>query len=85
MKTVEVQTEYLDYFTRYIQSFGSILICVVCDIEETPPFGDSISVHCGVFIYFGSFQTSCFDKVCHNNVDTGCLHAHYAAVKYVTV
>ena len=48
----EVQTEYLDYFTGNIQSFGSILICVVCDIDETPPFGDSISLHCGVFHIF---------------------------------
>ena len=35
LKTVEVQTEYLDYFTRDIQSFGSSLICVVRDIENT--------------------------------------------------
>ena len=35
LKTVEVQTEYLDYFTRNIQSFGSSLICVVSDIDKT--------------------------------------------------
>ena len=35
LKTVEVQTEYLDYFIRDIQSFGSSLICVVSDIDET--------------------------------------------------
>ena len=82
LKTVEVQTEYLDYFTRNIKYFGSSLICVVSNIDKTPPLGDSISVHCGFFIYIGSFQTSYIDKACHNNVDSGCLHAHYAAVKY---
>ena len=35
VEKVEVQTEYLDYFTSNIQSFGSILICVVSDIYET--------------------------------------------------
>ena len=35
LKTVELQTEYLDYFTRNIQSFGPSLICVVSDIDET--------------------------------------------------
>ena len=35
MKTVEVQTEYLDYFMMDIQSFGLSLICVVSDIDET--------------------------------------------------
>ena len=35
LKIVDVQTEYLDYFTWNIQSFGSILICVVSDIDET--------------------------------------------------
>ena len=35
LKTVEVKTEYLDYFMRNIQSFGSILICAVSDIDET--------------------------------------------------
>ena len=34
LRTVEVQTEYLDYFTRDIQSFGSILIYVISDIDE---------------------------------------------------
>ena len=34
LKTVEVQTEYLYYFTRNIQSFGSTSICVVCGIDE---------------------------------------------------
>ena len=34
IEKVEVQTEYLDYFTRNIQSFGSSLICVVCDIDK---------------------------------------------------
>ena len=34
LKTFEVQTEYLDYFTRNIKSFGSSLICVVSDIEK---------------------------------------------------
>ena len=51
-KTAEVQTEYLDYFTMNIQSFGLSSICVVCGIEETPPFEDSISVHCGFFRIF---------------------------------
>ena len=37
------------------------------------------------FIYFALFQTSYFDKACHNNVDTGCLYEHYADVKYITV
>ena len=35
LKTVEVQTEYLDYVTRNIQSFGSILICMFSDIDKT--------------------------------------------------
>ena len=35
IENVEVQTEYLDYFKRNIQSFGSSLICVVCDIYNT--------------------------------------------------
>ena len=35
LKTVEVQTEYLDYFTRDIQSLGSSLMCVLSDIEKT--------------------------------------------------
>ena len=35
LKTVEVQTEYLDYFTRGIQSCGSSWICVVSNIDET--------------------------------------------------
>ena len=35
LKIVEVETEYLDYFTRNIQSFGLSLICVVRDIDET--------------------------------------------------
>ena len=34
-KTVEEQTEYLDYFSRNIKSFGSSFICVVREIEET--------------------------------------------------
>ena len=35
MKTVELKAEYLDYFTRNIQSFGASLICVVSDIDRT--------------------------------------------------
>ena len=35
LKTVEVQTEYLDYCTRNIKSFGSSLIYVVSDIDKT--------------------------------------------------
>ena len=35
VETVEVQTEYLYYFTRNIQSFGSSLISVVSDIDDT--------------------------------------------------
>ena len=35
LKKVEVQTEYLDYCTRNIQSFGLSLICVVNDIDKT--------------------------------------------------
>ena len=35
LKTVEVQTEYPDYFTRNNQSFGLSLICVVSDIDKT--------------------------------------------------
>ena len=31
----EVQTEYLEYFMRNIQTFGPSFICVVSDIEET--------------------------------------------------
>ena len=35
LKIVEVKTEYLVYFTSNIQSFGSSLIYVVSNIEET--------------------------------------------------
>ena len=35
LKKVEVQTEYLDNFTRNIKSFGSSSICVVSDIDDT--------------------------------------------------
>ena len=35
VEEVEVQTEYLEYFTRNIQTFGLSLICVVSDIDET--------------------------------------------------
>ena len=35
LKTVEVQTEYLDYFSRNIQFFGSILTGMVSNIGET--------------------------------------------------
>ena len=35
LKTVEVQTEYLDYFTRDIQFFGSSSIYVVSNKNET--------------------------------------------------
>ena len=34
LKTVEVQTEYLDYCTSNIQPFGSSWICVVIKIDE---------------------------------------------------
>ena len=34
LKTVEVQTEYLDYFKSNIKSFGSSSICVVSDIDK---------------------------------------------------
>ena len=32
-----------------------------------------------VIIYFGPFQTSYSGKAYHNNVDTGCFHAHTVA------
>ena len=35
LKTVEVQTEYLDYFKINIQSFGLSSICVVNDVDKT--------------------------------------------------
>ena len=35
LKQVEVQTEYIDYYTRNIKSFGSSLICVVSDKNKT--------------------------------------------------
>ena len=35
LKTVEVQTEYLDYFTRNTKSFGSSYICVISGIYKT--------------------------------------------------
>ena len=35
LKTVEVQTEYLDYCTRNIQYFGLSLIFVVSIIDKT--------------------------------------------------
>ena len=72
-------------FTRNSQSFGSSLIGVVCNIDKTSPFVDSISVQCGVLIHFGSLKTSYSLKACRNNVDTGCLHAHTTAVKCVMV
>ena len=31
-----------------------------------------------VIICFGPFQASYSGKMCHNNVDTGCIHAHTA-------
>ena len=34
LETVEVQTEYLDYFSRNIQSIGSSLIYVVSGIDK---------------------------------------------------
>ena len=34
-RTVEVQTEYLDYCTMNIKSFGLSLICVVSNIDKT--------------------------------------------------
>ena len=34
-KTVEVQTEYLDYFTSNVQFFGSSSICVFSNIDKT--------------------------------------------------
>ena len=37
-----------------------------------------------VIIYFGPFQTSYSGKACHNNVDTGCFHAHTAAGRILT-
>ena len=43
LKRVEVKTEYLDYFTRNIQSFGSISIYVVSDIDETEKISLKIS------------------------------------------
>ena len=35
LKTVEMQTEYLDYFMGNIQSLGSNSICVVSNVDET--------------------------------------------------
>ena len=35
LKTVEVKTKYLDYFTRNIKCSGLSFICVVSDIDET--------------------------------------------------
>ena len=35
IEKVEVKTEYLDYFMRNIQSFGSSSICGISDIDET--------------------------------------------------
>ena len=35
------------------------------------------------FIHLGSFKISYSDKAFHNNVDTGFLHAHTAAVKCI--
>ena len=50
------------YFTRNIKSFGLSSICVVCNIIETSPFGDSISVHCGVFHIFWIIPDQLFWK-----------------------
>ena len=41
--------------------------------------GRDVSLCRLVIIYFGPFQTSYSGKACHNNVDTGCFHAHTAA------
>ena len=35
LKTVEVKTEYLDYFSRNVQSFGLSLICVFSNKNKT--------------------------------------------------
>ena len=43
LKTVNVQTEYIDYFTRNIQSFGSSSICMVSDIDKTGKIALKIS------------------------------------------
>ena len=35
LKIVDVQTDYLDYYTRNIQYFDSSLICVISNIDKT--------------------------------------------------
>ena len=43
---------YSREFKMNTKSFGSISICVVCDINKMSPFGESTSVHCGLFHTF---------------------------------
>ena len=40
--------------------------------------GQDVPVWRLVIVYFGPFQNSYSGKTCHNNVDTGCFHAHTA-------
>ena len=72
LKTVEVQTEYLDYFTRNIQSFGSISICVVSDIEETGEISVKLAIQLKttylwvvdfVFILVTVFTCDCWERL----------------------
>ena len=58
---------------------------MLCDINETSPFGDSVPVHCEVFIYFGWFRTNYSGKACHNNFDTGCFHTHCGFQMYYSL
>ena len=45
LKTVDIQTDYLDYGTRNIQSFGFSLIFVVSEIDETGKIALKLSTH----------------------------------------
>ena len=85
LKTVEVQTEYLEFFTRNIKSLVWVWSVWFAISTRHPLLGTTYQYNVDFFIYFGSLQISYIDKVCHNNIDNGCLHEHYMAVKYVTV
>ena len=69
-KTVKVHSEYIEY-GRY-NFFVRVDLCSLRHGRDVP-------IWRLVIIYFGPFQTSYSGKVCNNDVDTGCFHAHTAA------
>ena len=85
LETVEVQTGYQIILRSIHNPLVRVRSVWLATSMRRPLLGTPYQYTVEIFIYFFSFQTSSFDKVCHNNVDTGCLHSHYASVKYVTV